>query len=124
MPRAATTTDVFTAIAEVRRRDILVLLAGRERPVGDIAGALGLNQPSVSKHLSVLRGVGLVALRREGKQVFYRTNAAALRPVREWTMTFERFWSHQLTRIKERAEHAAAAKRPSRKSHPDKGEKP
>jgi DNA-binding transcriptional ArsR family regulator len=123
VPRAATTTDVFNAIAEVRRRDILAYLASRERPVGDIADALGLNQPSVSKHLGVLRGVGLVDVRREGRQMFYRTNVEALKPVHEWTLIFERYWSRQLTRIRERAEGRPAVK-PSHHSRGHKGEKP
>ena len=104
MPRAATTTDVFNAIAEARRRDILVYLAPMERSVGDIVSALRLNQPSVSKHLKVLRDVGLVEVRRDARQAFYRTNAGALKPVQDWTRTFDRFWRHQLMRIKERAE--------------------
>ena len=104
MPRAATTTDIFNAIAESQRRDILVYLAPRERAVGEIVERLELGQPSVSKHLKVLRDVGLVHTRREGKQVFYRTNHEALRPLLEFTGLFERFWRHQLTRIKARAE--------------------
>jgi len=104
VPRAATTTDVFNAIAEARRRDILVFLAPGERSVNDIVDAFELPQPSVSKHLKVLRDVGLVDVRREGRQVFYRTNPGAIRPLHEWTRTFERFWTHQLTRVKERAE--------------------
>ena len=104
MPRAATTSDPYNAIAEPRRRDILEYLAPRERPVGDIVAALGMAQPSVSKHLRVLRHVGLVDLRRDGRQIFYRTNAEALRPLHEWTSRFERYWTHQLKRIKERAE--------------------
>ena len=104
MPRAATTSDVFNAIAESHRRDILVYLATRERPVGHIVSAMRLGQPSVSKHLKVLRDVGLVHVRRDGRQVFYRTNAEALKPLRDWTRTFERFWRHQLARVKERAE--------------------
>ena len=104
MPRAATTTDAFNAIAEARRRDILVFLAPGERSVTDIVEAFELPQPSVSKHLKVLRDVGLVRPRREGKQVLYRTDAAAIRPIKEWAETFERFWSHQLSRVKERAE--------------------
>lgn len=107
MPRAATTTDVFNAVAESRRRDILVFLAASERPVGDIVEAFGLGQPSVSKHLKVLRDVGLVKVRREGRQMFYRTNVDAIRPLHEWTRTFERFWRHQLTRVKARAEKKA-----------------
>ena len=107
MPRAATTTDAFNAVAEPRRRDILSYLALQERPVGDIVASLGYEQPSVSKHLKVLREVGLVRVRREGRQMLYRTNADAIRPLHEWTKTFERFWSHQLSRIKERAEATA-----------------
>lgn len=104
MPRAATTSDSFNAVAEPRRREILNYLAAQERPVGDIVATLGLEQPSVSKHLRVLREVGLVHARRNGRRIFYRTNADAIRPLHEWTSTFERFWRHQLIRIKERAE--------------------
>src|SRR5438105_4063579 len=104
MARASTTSDAFNAIAEPRRREILSFLAFDERPVGDIVAALGLEQPSVSKHLRVLRDVGLVTVRREGRNMLYRTDAAAIRPLHEWTGTFERFWRHQLNRIKERAE--------------------
>ena len=72
--------------------------------MGEIVASLGLGQPSVSKHLGVLRGVGLVHVRRDGRRMLYRTNAEAIRPLYEWTKTFERFWAHQLSRIKERAE--------------------
>ena len=104
MPRASTTSDAFNAVAEPRRRDILSYLALEERPVGDIVGALGLGQPSVSKHLRVLKDVGLVRVRRDGRHLLYRTNAEAIRPLHEWTETFERFWHHQLQRLKERVE--------------------
>jgi DNA-binding transcriptional ArsR family regulator len=104
MARAATTSDAFNAVAEPRRREILDYLALQEQPVGEIVAALGLPQPSVSKHLRVLRNVGLVNVRREGRQKLYRTNAAAIRPLHEWASTFERFWKHQLSRVKERAE--------------------
>lgn len=104
MPRASTTSDAFNAIAEPRRRDILAYLADTERPVGDIVANLGLEQPSVSKHLRVLRDVGLVNVRRDGRQMFYRTNAEAIRPMHDWTGFFERFWNTQLIRIKQRAE--------------------
>ena len=104
MPRAATTSDAFNAVAELRRREILSYLALQERPVGDIVVTLRLAQPSVSKHLRVLRDVGLVRAHRQGRRMLYRTNAAAIRPLHEWTKTFERFWQHQLLRIKERAE--------------------
>jgi DNA-binding transcriptional ArsR family regulator len=104
MARAATTSDAFNAVAEPRRRDILNYLALQERPVGDIVATLRLEQPSVSKHLRVLRDVGLVRVRREGRQKLYRTNAAAILPLHEWTTTFERYWQHQLNRVRQRAE--------------------
>ena len=104
VPRASTTSDAFNAVAEPRRREILVLLASREWPVGDIVVALRLGQPSVSKHLRVLRQTGLVCTRRKGRQILYRTDPQAIRPLYEWTKTFERFWRHQLERVKERAE--------------------
>jgi len=104
MARAATTSDAFNAVAEPQRREILNYLALQERPVGDIVAALELEQPSVSKHLRVLRDVGLVRARREGRQVLYSVNAEAIRPLHEWTGTFERLWRHQLQQVKERAE--------------------
>jgi DNA-binding transcriptional ArsR family regulator len=104
MARAATTSDAFNAVAEPCRREILNYLALQERAVGDIVTNLGLEQPCVSKHLRVLRDVGLVHVRRNGRQKLYRTNAEAIRPLHEWTSQFERFWQHQLNRIKERAE--------------------
>jgi DNA-binding transcriptional ArsR family regulator len=108
MPRAATTSDAFNAVAEPRRRDILNYLALQERSVTDIVDAIEMQQPSVSKHLKVLKGVGLVVGRREGRQMLYKVNATAIRPLHEWTSTFERLWKHQLLRIKERAEAAGA----------------
>ena len=104
MPRAATTSDSFNAVAEPRRRDILEFLAPGERPVNDVVAALGVAQPSVSKHLRVLLQVGLVEVRRDGRQLLYRTNAEALKPLHEWTSQFERYWRNQLLRVKERAE--------------------
>lgn len=106
VPRATTSSDVFNAVAEPQRRAILNFLAADERPVGDIVDALELAQPSVSKHLRVLRDVDLVRARRDGRRVLYRTNAGAIRPLHEWAGTFERLWRHQLNRIKERAERA------------------
>jgi DNA-binding transcriptional ArsR family regulator len=106
VPRAATNSDVFNAVAEPQRRAILHFLAGEARPVGDIVAALELAQPSVSKHLRVLREVGLVEARRDGRQMFYRTNPEGIRPLHEWTSQFERYWRNQLSRIKERAERA------------------
>src|SRR5271155_311000 len=108
MARAATTSDAFNAVAEPRRREILTYLAGQERPVGAIVIALRLGQPSVSKHLRVLRDVGLVRMRREGRRKMYRTNAESIRPLHEWTGEFERFWRHQLIQVKERAESKMA----------------
>jgi DNA-binding transcriptional ArsR family regulator len=104
MARATTTSDAFNAVAEPRRRDILSYLAEAERPVAAIVAALRLEQPSVSKHLRVLRNVGLVRMRCQGRQKLYRTNAEALRPLHEWAGTFKRDWQHQLKRVKERAE--------------------
>ncbi len=104
MARAATTSDAFNAIAEPRRREILSYLVLGERQVGEIVAALKLDQPSVSKHLGVLRSVGLVHVRRNGRHRLYRTNAAAIRPLHEWASTFERYWQHTLVRVKERAE--------------------
>jgi DNA-binding transcriptional ArsR family regulator len=104
MARASTTSDAFNAVAEPRRREILSYLAVAERPVGDIVTALGLPQPSISKHLRVLSDVGLVRMRCQGRQKLYRTNALALRPLHEWAGTFERYWQHQLNRVKELAE--------------------
>lgn len=110
MPRAPTTTDPFNAIAEPRRREILTLLARTERPVAEIVDAMGLAQPSVSKHLRVLLEVGLVDVRREGRHAYYRTNPERIKAVHDWTRTFEQYWTHQLTRIKARAERTAATK--------------
>ncbi len=115
MARASTTSDTFNAIAEPRRREILSYLAGAERPVGEIVAALGLEQPSVSKHLRVLRDVGLVRMRCQGRQKLYRTNAEAIRPLHAWAATFERYWQHQLNRVKERAEAMARAGAPDLK---------
>lgn len=99
MARAATTSDVFNAIAEPRRREILTLLRAGERPVAQLALELGLPQPGASKHLRVLREVGLVRDRREGKQRMYRLDAGGLRAVHEWTGGFERFWNESFDRL-------------------------
>src|ERR1700751_3222649 len=104
VPRAPPTSDAFNAVAEPRRRDILNFLALQERSVSEIVGALEMEQPSVSKHLKVLKDVGLVDARREGRQMLYRVNAMAIRPLWEWTTTFERLWRHQLVKVKENAE--------------------
>ena len=104
MARAATTSDAFNAVAEPRRREILSYLATHERPVGEIVTALSIDQPSVSKHLGVLRKVGLVRMRCDGRHKYYQTNAAAIKPLHDWASEFEKFWQHQLVRVKERAE--------------------
>jgi DNA-binding transcriptional ArsR family regulator len=104
MARAATTSDVFNALAETRRREILSFLAEAERPVNDIVVALAADQPSVSKHLGVLREVGLVRVRRVGRHRLYRANADGIRPLYDFAKTFEKYWTHQLLRIKARAE--------------------
>ncbi|MGH3395115.1 MAG: ArsR/SmtB family transcription factor [Streptosporangiaceae bacterium] len=101
MARAATTSDAINAIAEPRRREILVLLRGGERPVTDLARDLGMAQPQASKHLRVLREVGLVRVRGAGKQRLYGLDARGLRPVHEWVGGFERFWSESLDRLDE-----------------------
>jgi DNA-binding transcriptional ArsR family regulator len=106
MARAATTTDAFNAVGDPFRREILNYLAAQERAVGDIVTTLSIEQPSVSKHLRVLRDVGLVRVRRDGRRMLYQTNAEAIRPVHEWAATFERYWKHQLLRVKDRAERA------------------
>ena len=97
-------------MAEPRRRDILNYLAMQEMSVNQIVDAMKMEQPSVSKHLKVLKDVGLVDARREGRQMLYKVNAVAIRPLHAWTSTFERLWKHQLLRIKERAEANNAPK--------------
>ncbi len=104
MPRAAVNSDVFNAVAEPQRRAILDFLAARERPVGDVVVALGLAQPSVSKHLRVLSEVDLVRARRDGRRILYHTNTTAIKPLYDWASAFQRYWSRQLRRIKVHAE--------------------
>jgi DNA-binding transcriptional ArsR family regulator len=101
MARAATTSDAFNAIAEPLRREILVLLRSGEWPVTDLARDLGMTQPQASKHLRVLREVGLVRVRGAGKQRLYGLDARGLRPVHEWVGGFERFWSESFDRLDE-----------------------
>ena len=119
MARSPTTTDAFNAIAEVRRRELLGLLAKRELSVGELVDSTGVTQPQVSKHLRVLREVGLVEVREEGRVRWYRVNAKKLKPVYDWVRTFERFWDHQLAGIKASAEAKAKAakKRNSKKTN-------
>jgi DNA-binding transcriptional ArsR family regulator len=99
MARAATTTDTFNAIAEPRRRQILDVLAGSERSVNDLVDVLGFAQPQVSKHLRVLREVGAVDVRHEGRQRMYRLNGHALKPVHDWVQQYEHTWSRRFDRL-------------------------
>ena len=123
MARAATTSDVFNAIAEPRRRQIIDALAdGRPRPVGEIVAVLRMPQPAVSKHLAVLRAVGLLSVDRDGQHRLYRLNARELKPVHDWVKTYERYWTHQLDRIKERAERRAREQGATRGPHSDRKE--
>ena len=118
MARAATTLDVFNAVAEPRRREILNVLGdGRERAVAEVVEAVGMPQPSVSKHLSVLLKVGVVTVTRNGQMRMYRLSGSNLKPVHDWAKTFERYWTHQLDQIKERAEQKMLHRRPD--SNPD-----
>jgi DNA-binding transcriptional ArsR family regulator len=118
MPRAATTSDAFNAIAEPRRRAVIdVLMDGRAHAVGEVVDRLRMKQPAVSKHLGVLRQVGIVTVRKHGQRRLYRLNAKELKPVHDWVKTYERFWTHQLDRIKERAERKMterSARKPER----------
>src|SRR2546421_3256481 len=113
MARAATTLDPFNAIAEPKRRRVLEALSNREWAVNDVVGRLGWPQPMVSKHLGVLKEVGLVNVRKDGRQRLYRVNGERLKTVYDWTKTFEKLWEHQLDRIKERAERKARERNPS-----------
>jgi DNA-binding transcriptional ArsR family regulator len=99
MARAATTADAFNAVAEPRRRQILDVLAGGERPVNDLVGLLGMAQPQVSKHLRVLREVGVVDVRNDGRQRLYRLNGHALKPIHDWVRAYERTWSERFDQL-------------------------
>jgi DNA-binding transcriptional ArsR family regulator len=99
MARAATTADAFNAVAEPRRRQILDVLAGGERPVNDLVAQLGLAQPQVSKHLRVLKEVGLVDVRGSGRQRLYRLNGQALKPIHDWVQAYERTWSERFDQL-------------------------
>jgi DNA-binding transcriptional ArsR family regulator len=114
MARAATTTDAFNAIAEPRRRQIIEVLARRGAlAVSALVVTLGLPQPAVSKHLGVLRKVGIVSVTKQGQQRLYQLEANKLKSVHDWTKKFEQHWSHQLNRIKQRAERRAREQRRS-----------
>jgi DNA-binding transcriptional ArsR family regulator len=99
MARAATTADAFNAVAEPRRREILDVLAGGERPVNDLVRVLGLAQPQVSKHLRVLRAVGAVQVRQDGRQRLYRLNGRALKPIHDWVTNYEQAWSERFEQL-------------------------
>ena len=99
MARAATTADAFNAVAEPRRRDIVDVLARGERPVNDLVGLLGLTQPQVSKHLRVLREVGVVDVREDGRQRLYRLNGNALKPIHDWVKNYERLWTERFDQM-------------------------
>jgi len=124
MPRAPTTADVFNAIAEPRRRQIVELLAQRGAlAVGTLVAALGLPQPAVSKHLGMLRKVGVVAVIKQGRERVYNLEAKKLKTVHDWVKAFEELWGQQLSRIKERAEHRARRQTESPiPLHPRKGQ--
>ena len=124
MARSPTTTDAFSAIAEPRRRELLGALAGSSaegRDVTWLVGTLGWPQPQVSKHLGVLREVGLVSAIRKGRRRMYRVNGERLRPVHDWVRTYERFWEHQLDRIKVRAEQMQRDSKPRQPPLSEKG---
>jgi DNA-binding transcriptional ArsR family regulator len=99
MARTPTTTDAFNAVAEASRRDLLDALGTGEATVGELVNRLGLSQPQVSKHLGVLRAVGLVSVRADGRRRWYRVNGPALKPIHDWVRTFERTWSERLDRL-------------------------
>ena len=101
MARAATTADAFNAVAEPRRRQILDVLAGGERPVNDLVGLLDMTQPQVSKHLRVLREVGVVDVREDGRQRLYRLNGRALKPIHDWVKQYERSWEERFQALDE-----------------------
>jgi DNA-binding transcriptional ArsR family regulator len=116
MPRSATTTDVFNAVGEAQRRDILNLLANGERSVNELVELLQVRQPQVSKHLKVLKEVGLVSVRVSGQQRLYRLKPENLKPIYDWLKPFETMWSERLDQLEEYLEELKQEK-------PKKGEK-
>ncbi len=120
MPPTPSTLDPFSAIAEPRRRELLETLAhaGGELPVNDIVAALGWPQPQVSKHLAVLREVGILAVRRRGRERLYSVNGERLKTIHDWIKMYEHFWDHKLARIKRRAEAAAKLTAQANVHHP------
>jgi DNA-binding transcriptional ArsR family regulator len=128
MARAATTTDAFNAVAEPRRRQILDLLADGERSVNDLVDLLSIIQPLVSKHLRVLREVGLVEVRDDGRQRLYRVNGQALKPIHDWVQRYEQTWTERFNLMdvvleelqQKEAEHDRTNQQPNRSRHPSK----
>ena len=121
MPRTANPTDVFSAIAEPRRREVIAVLSdGQEYGVNEIVVRMKMAQPSVSKHLGALRKAGVVTVVKRGQHRMYRLNAEGLKPVHDWVKVFERYWTHQIDQIKQRAERKAL----ERMIRLDDGEKP
>ncbi len=112
MPRPNADGDVFTAIADPTRRRLLEILEDEECPVGRLVDLIGSDQPTVSKHLGILRTVGLVAVRQDGRQRCYRADAEGLRAVHEWSTQFRRHWQRQLSRVQRRAEAMARTANP------------
>ena len=116
MARVATTADAFNAVAEPRRRQILDVLAGGERPVNDLVEQLGVAQPLVSKHLRVLREVGLVDVRDEGRRRIYRLNGHSLKPIHDWVKNYERAWTERFDRLDVVLEELKGQERKTRKA--------
>src|SRR5450755_3198264 len=117
MARAATTTDAFNAVAEPRRRQILEALTGGERSVNELVEALGLAQPQVSKHLRVLREVGAVEVREEGRQRLYRLNGEALKPIHDWVAAYEQTWSERFMQLDELLEELTSEEENDARQH-------
>ncbi|WP_037367226.1 ArsR/SmtB family transcription factor [Amycolatopsis orientalis] len=120
MARAATTADVFNAVAEPRRREILDVLAEGERPVNDLVRVLGLGQPQVSKHLRVLREVGAVEVRDEGRQRLYRLNGRALKPIHDWVRRYERSWEERFESLDAVLEEMGSTEEENHDRHDDR----
>jgi DNA-binding transcriptional ArsR family regulator len=128
MARAATTTDAFNAVAEPRRRQILDLLADGEHSVNELVDRLGIIQPLVSKHLRVLREVGLVEVRDDGRQRLYRVNGQALKPIHDWVQRYEQTWTERFNLMdvvleelqQKEAENDRTSQQPNRSRHPSK----
>ena len=118
--RSATTTDAFNAVAEASRRELLDAIGDGEVTVGELVDRLGLSQPQVSKHLGVLRAVGLVLVRADGRRRWYRVNGAALKPVHDWARSFERTWNTRLDRLDDLlAELQSERPQPPTPTHPE-----